>query len=117
MITEVGKELGLELHVHVANTADRLPTAFTGDSVEYSTPDAARRFQERCAEIGQELLESSPSGPRNKDTIPNRVLGYGNHAFLIAFPYNVPTQTLTLLWSTGTVDGIPWMPLLPRRKK
>jgi hypothetical protein len=35
----------------------------------------------------------------------------------VVFPYNVPTATLTLLWSEGKVDGIDWMPLLPRRKK
>ena len=36
---------------------------------------------------------------------------------LVVFPYNVPTATLTLLWSEGKVGGTEWMPLLPRRKK
>jgi hypothetical protein len=46
-----------------------------------------------------------------------RALGYGNQAFLVLFPYNAPSQSLTALWATGDVDGAPWSPLFPRRKK
>ena len=46
-----------------------------------------------------------------------RALGYGNDAFLVLFPNNTPSATLTCLWKRGTVDGIPWMPLFPRRQK
>ena len=36
---------------------------------------------------------------------------------LLGSPFNIPTQTLTLLWGGGKVDGIPWEPLMRRRKK
>jgi hypothetical protein len=68
----------------------------------------------RCDEIGRQLLESQHVAA---EKIAGRALGYGNNAYLIVFPYNVPTATLTLLWCEGKVDGIDWMPLLPRRKK
>jgi deoxynucleoside triphosphate triphosphohydrolase SAMHD1 len=36
---------------------------------------------------------------------------------LLVTPFNTPTQTLTVLWMEGEVDGLPWKPLFPRRKK
>ena len=116
-VEKIGKELNLKLHVYLDMTQEVLPTAFSGTWVKYPSEGAKQRFQARCSNIGEQLLKTSPAGPRKKETIPDRVLGYGNQAFLVAFPYNVPTQALTLLWSSGTVDGYPWMPLLPRRKK
>lgn len=46
-----------------------------------------------------------------------RALGHGNRAMLLVFPYNVPTQTITVIREAGIVDGVAWQPLLRRRKK
>ncbi|WP_443627165.1 phosphoribosyltransferase-like protein [Bradyrhizobium ivorense] len=46
-----------------------------------------------------------------------RALGYGNRAMLLASPFNVPAQSLTLIWARGHVDGAEWTPLMLRRKK
>ena len=47
----------------------------------------------------------------------DRSFGYGNRAMLVAFPYNVPSQTLTCIWKQGVVNGAEWFPLIARRKK
>ena len=108
----IGSSLDARVHVHRFET--ELPRAFTGVAVGNTTPEVASRFQSRCERIGKQLLESrGVPAPKAAE----RALGYGNNAYLVAFPYNVPTATLTLLWSEGKVDGVDWMPLLPRRKK
>lgn len=92
--------------VHIA--ASNLPKAFgagAGDAV-----------RDRAREIGRQLLKTSEPSKDN-DWIEKRSLGYGNNGHLLVFPYNTPTQTLTLLWSEGTVDGWRWLPLFPRRAK
>src|SRR5262249_52479746 len=65
--------------------------------------------------------EESDNGMESQHVAPEKVaqrtLGYGNNAYLVVFRYNVPTATLTLLWSEGKADRIGWMPLLPRSKK
>jgi HD superfamily phosphohydrolase len=78
--------------------------------------DTRRKLLERCREIGLQLLDD---GKRRHDHEwrEQRALGYGNDAFLVAFPYNTPTQTLTCLWRSGQVDGVDWTALLPRRPK
>ena len=87
------------------------PRAFAGDVSE-------RRLalRERCREIGKELLND---GEERHDEAwrSARALGYGNDAFLVTFPYNTPTQALTCLWKSGTVAGVDWMALFPRRAK
>ncbi len=73
-------------------------------------------FRRRCEEIGRQLLhDDDPT--HDEAWTAQRTLGYGNKGFLVTFPYNTPTQTLTCLWKAGQVDGIEWVPLLPRRPK
>ena len=110
------KELGVEGVTQVGIDAIHLPRAFDGSSVEYDSDDVKNAFRARCEEIGSALLRTS-AGAIGEEKIMNRALGYGNHGFLVAFPYNTPTQTLTMLWSSGQVDGWDWLPLIPRRKK
>jgi HD superfamily phosphohydrolase len=113
---ELGRT-GLQCKVVIHQETGALPRAFDGDAVQYPSAQAAGRFRLHCEGIGRQLLKSGLGQSWPNARIEQRVLGYGNQAFLIAFPYNVPTQTLTLLWSRGTVDGTEWMPLLPRRRK
>lgn len=82
------------------------------------TQDAAAAFLVRCADIGRQLVESDPrEEPLDSETVETRKLGYGNRGMLLVTPFNTPTQTLTALWMEGEVDGQPWKPLFPRRKK
>ncbi|WP_431273195.1 phosphoribosyltransferase-like protein [Variovorax ureilyticus] len=71
-------------------------------------------FVERCNNIGREILESNKVAP---EKVEKRKFGYGNKGMLLATLVNVPTQTTTLIWESGVVDGTRWEALLPRRKK
>jgi hypothetical protein len=104
--------LRLELNavggVHLPSAG--LPRAFENG------PGKNAAVEERANEIGRQLLRTSQPG-KSDDWIAERALGYGGHGYLLAFPYNTPTQTLTLLWRDGKVDGWQWLPLIPRRAK
>ena len=101
-------ELGFKdvQQIHVGIPQADLPT------VQSALGEAAPAFLERARAVGGQLLASTAGDKRDE-----RTLGYGNHALLIAFPYNTPTATLTAVWERGEVDGWTWFPLLPRRKK
>lgn len=103
-LSELGFQDVQEIHVGIRQTD--LPT------VESALGAAAPEFLERARVVGEQLLASTADDKRSE-----RTLGYGNHALLIAFPYNTPTATLTAIWERGDVDGWTWFPLLPRRKK
>jgi HD superfamily phosphohydrolase len=92
--------------VHIA--ASNLPKAFGAAGGE--------PVRDRAREIGRQLLKTTQSA-KTDEWIAERSLGYGNNGYLLVFPYNTPTQTLTLLWSEGTVDGWRWLPIFPRRAK
>lgn len=71
-------------------------------------------FITRCTAIGAEILESNQV---LAEKVEKRKFGYGNRGMLLATLVNVPTQTTTLIWESGKVDGVRWEALLPRRKK
>ncbi|HEY3128427.1 MAG TPA: hypothetical protein VGL91_03140 [Acidobacteriota bacterium] len=110
-------ELGLKCVTHIHMTEMALPRAFVGGAVAYETDKQRERFMERCTIIGHQLLQKVGEKPRDDKWIQDRALGYGNKAYLVVFPYNTPTQTLTLLWCRGKVDDWEWLPLVPRRPK
>jgi len=87
------------------------PRAFVGQM-----SDKRSALMDRCRDVGRQLLGDENS---NHDAIwrEKRAIGYGNEAYLVVFPYNTPTQTLTCLWQSGVVDGVEWTALFPRRKK
>jgi hypothetical protein len=69
---------------------------------------------------GRELLKTNK--PKWSDErIENRILGYGNSAKLFISQTNVPTCTLTCLWSGGLIEiegkQIDWIPLIERIEK
>ncbi len=98
----------LDLNLTVYLHEDEAPVAFV--------PGTNDAFVDRCREIGFQLL-TDENPDHDDEWVAQRVLGYGNDAFLVVFPYNTPTQSLTCLWREGIVDGVEWMPLLPRRQK
>lgn len=71
-------------------------------------------FIARCEAVGAEILESNQVSP---EKVEKRKFGYGNRGMLLSTLVNVPTQTATLIWESGKVDGVRWEALLPRRKK
>jgi len=118
-IRKVCPALGLDATVFAGLTDDRLPFAadvLAGDAS--ISADAAGAFLIRCAEIGCQLVGSEQRDvPLKTNVVEERALGYGNRGMLLVTPFNTPTQTLTALWKDGVVDGLPWKPLFPRRKK
>lgn len=83
--------------------------------VTYEEEAQRDAFERACRAIGAQLLRSE--GNVDVGSIPDRVLGYGNHGLLVVFPYNIPAQSLTCLWASGTANGFDWIPLMPRRRK
>lgn len=104
-------ELGLDAVVYVHDYD--IPTVEAVLARDGHEPHHIERFRRKSTEIGQALMESSGHDERNAD----RAYGYGNGGRLLVSSYNTPTITLTSLWKSGEVDGVPWRPLLPRRKK
>jgi hypothetical protein len=104
-VDAAAKQLGLNLEVKLQE--ELAPTA----ALVEGSP-----FRLRCEEIGRQLLVDQHVG-HDEAWADERTLGYGNKAFLVVFPYNTPTQTLTCLWKEGAVDGVEWVPLVPRRPK
>jgi HD superfamily phosphohydrolase len=103
----------LELKDAVAYLIDDpvAPRAFVGKKSEQR-----QKLEEYCQGVGLQLLDDGKER-HNLEWREQRALGYGNEAFLVTFPYNTPTHTLTCLWKSGKVDGIDWTALLPRRTK
>ena len=121
-ISDTAKELGLDARVycHIKETA--IPFAFE-NCLTHIDSDLRDTFRKRCEEIGTgiviDMLEREGETDRNEiiRKAGERRLGYGNRAMLLASPFNVPTQTLTLFWGSGNVGGVRWEPLMLRRKK
>lgn len=109
------QELKLTEVTYVHTLADNLPTL---ESALCEIEKTGReQFILRCREIGGALLKDYDGQQRSDEWIGARALGYGNHGYLLVFPYNIPSQTLTMLWCSGNVAEWEWLPLLPRRKK
>jgi hypothetical protein len=121
-IKDTTNKLGLNAEVYRHIGEAEIPFAFEtalGD-VE---PEVRESFRNRCAEIGTAIIMNSFERNGRTDhgewgrKASERRLGYGNRAMLLASPFNVPTQSLTLFWGEGSIDGVPWTPLMMRRKK
>lgn len=104
-------ELGLDATVYVATDDTQLPRLKSS-----LKPTAAAGFVGECSELGRQLL-LDPERGHDDAWCAERSLGYGNQGFLVLFPYNTPSQTLTCLWKSGRARGQPWLALFPRRKK
>ncbi len=66
------------------------------------------------SELGARLLVAEG---KSEKTAKERALGYGGAQALVAFPYNVPTMTITALWCRSRSDKETWIPLLERRRR
>jgi HD superfamily phosphohydrolase len=119
VVKQLAKDLKLNAIVYRHLDEAVIPFAFDGGLSELD-PQIVAGFKSRCSEIGAALIESaelSEGRTEDPDRIAQRALGYGNRAMLLASPFNVPAQSLTLIWAPGLVNGVEWMPLMLRRKK
>ncbi|WP_183568958.1 phosphoribosyltransferase-like protein [Methylorubrum rhodinum] len=126
-MTETVGSIGLSAKIYRYLAEDSLPFADKELKSEFDD-EVISSFFEKCRSIGKDLIledikrQDLKRGTRTKIAARNkksddRALGYGNRAMLLGTPFNVPTQSLTAIWAYGEVDGIPWMPLMRRRKK
>jgi hypothetical protein len=84
----------------------------------FSEPGDARRAEEAFKRAGVLALHDKVverGWPPEKTS--DRVLGYGNAGGLTVFHYNVPTTTVTALWSTSRSEETKWTALFPRRPR
>jgi HD superfamily phosphohydrolase len=114
-IESMAHEVGLDATVYRHIGEAEIPFAFE-NCLQDVEPSIIASFKQACQEIGTSLIQSSQPVP-DAAKAATRSLGYGNRAMLLASAFNVPTQTLTCFWADGNRDGVPWSPLLPRRKK
>lgn len=114
VIKKSADEVGISSIVFRLLNEGDIPFAFSSNIFEGIDPEIVESFKERCEEIGKDLIKKPGDEP---EKVESRKLGYGNRAMLLASPFNVPTQTLTSIWASGTVDELPWQPLMFRRKK
>jgi hypothetical protein len=87
----------------------------------YEWPNDLRVF---LSEVGASLMAYTKHqkgidelGPDQRAACEAKAFGYGNVGGLLATATNVPTSTITALWSPGMHRGAPWMPLMIRQGK
>ena len=117
-VDKAAQDIGLKAVVFGHRKEADIP--FARDELVKAGIDEAKvdAFLYRCSDIGEQLVRSQPrEEPLDEAKVVERTLGYGNRAMLLSTLVNVPTQTLTLIWMSGDVDGNRWEALLPRRPK
>jgi HD superfamily phosphohydrolase len=118
-IKEITAKIGLNASIYCHIKEKDIP--FAEKCLQQKFPnnnDKINSFLLRCQEIGSDLARSQPSDKGiTEQKVQDRALGYGGKAMLMASFLNVPTQTLSAIWMSGTADNVPWSPLLRRRKK
>lgn len=84
----------------------------------FSDPAEAKRARLAFGRVGRVAIHDralEKDWPAGK--IEDRLLGYGNAGGLTVFHYNVPTTTVTALWSTSRSEEAKWTALFPRRPR
>jgi hypothetical protein len=84
----------------------------------FSEPTEAERAQSAFGETGRIAIHDM-AVKRNwsLEKTNDRILGYGNAGGLTVFHYNVPTTTITALWSSSRSEEASWTALFPRRPR
>jgi hypothetical protein len=84
----------------------------------FSEPGEAERATVAFAHAGRIAIHDKALEKHwSLQKIDDRILGYGNAGGLTVFHYNVPTTTVTALWSTSRSEGARWKALFPRRPR
>lgn len=131
-------ELGLEGDAYILNTysdeigvfgsrddishiRNHIPVPVSPESIFSDMPcDKLSPLLTIFENTGRALLKANkPQWPDGR--IENRILGYGNSAKLFISQTNIPTCTMTCLWSGGHIEiegkQIDWVPLIKRTEK
>ena len=84
----------------------------------FTEPGEASRAEVAFAAAGRIAIRDK-AAVKNwaPEKVDDRILGYGNAGGLTVFHYNVPTTTVTALWSTSRSEGATWKALFPRRPR
>ena len=111
-------QLAGNVHVHglIIDPADL--SCFRPAARVFTEPGEAERAAVAFANAGRIAIHDKALEkhwpPEKTD---DRILGYGNAGGLTVFHYNVPTTTVTALWSTSRSEGARWKALFPRRPR
>lgn len=106
-------ELGLNLKIEPAILKREVEGCFSPSSNIFRINKDREEACEMAKVIGYQLFQDKHDWTNTKKR--NRALGYGNSQKLIVFSHNTPPSTLPILWKEGNFNGIPWIPLFPRR--
>jgi len=112
------RQLTGNAHVHglIIDPADL--SCFRPAARVYSEPGEAGRARAAFANAGRIAIHDKAEEKHwSLEKIDDRILGYGNAGGLTVFHYNVPTTTVTALWSTSRSEGARWTALFPRRPR
>lgn len=90
------------VRVLVEKTLDESDRVFSNTSRILADPEIRESLRELTSEIGSEIYR------------PEHSLGYENGQALVVFYYDVPNNTLPILFEPGSYRGRPWLPLLAR---
>jgi hypothetical protein len=93
-------------------------SCFRPASRVFSDPGEAERAEVAFMKVGRIAIHDKALKKHwPPEKIGERILGYGNAGGLTVFHYNVPTTTVTALWSTSHSEGGKWAALFPRRPR
>ena len=103
--------------VVAGSVLEEVDRAFDVRNPIWNSTEERSRTSVWASRIGNDLLASCPL--RDSDGtalyIPERdALGWHKCQALIAFPHNVPSDTLPLFWAHWLTEGRTWKPLLDR---
>ena len=106
----------LDVHGLIIDPADL--GCFRPAARVFSDPAEAGRAESAFAKAGRRAIhDKAVEGAWTPEKTNDRILGYGNAGGLTVFHYNVPTTTLTALWSSSTSENASWTALFPRRPR
>jgi hypothetical protein len=129
-----GREVTIAVCAALPTSEETLRTALEGhgfvnfaglrfghDLASYAWSDDLMVF---LTAVGRSLLPWSSFGKteaelddEEREFCSQMAFGYANAGGLTATSSNVPSSTITALWSPGLYLGSPWMPLLIRQKR
>jgi hypothetical protein len=92
---------GQRIHVVLGNLLDDSDRVFSSTSAILSDPSIRQALKTECEMIGRELRPQEP-------------LGYGAGQGLVTLHYDVPNNSLPVLYEGGTFRGTTWTPLFGR---
>ena len=98
---EIERAAGANTRVILGRTLGDADRLFSDRSSLLCDPALRERLRRECEDIGRALYPKHP-------------LGYRDCGCMVVFHYDVPNNTLPVLFEPGTYHGKPWLPLFRR---